>query len=172
MSNPRYPLRINVGIVFHQPNGTHRDFHFELPGLQLSPGLDVCNFIGTARISRTTQGLLVQGDFQGQTEAECVRCLSESILVLHSEFTELFTFPKNSLYEPQPVEDPELVLQDDGYMDLAPLVREYLLLEIPIKFLCRPDCEGLCSLCGTNLNESKCTHQSSPAVTASVQPGS
>ncbi len=171
MSKPQYPLRINVGFFLHQPNGTHRDFHFELPGLQLSPGLDVYDFKGTAHISRTTQGLLVQGDFQGQKKTECVRCLSKNDQVLHIEFAELFIFPKNSLYELQPVEEPEQVLPDNGYIDLAPMVREYLLLEIPIKFLCRPDCEGLCTLCGTNLNESKCIHQSSPAA-VSVHPDS
>ena len=38
-------------------------------------------------------------------------------------------------------------------LDLAPLLREYLVLDIPSRPLCRPDCRGLCPECGNNLNE-------------------
>jgi uncharacterized protein len=39
------------------------------------------------------------------------------------------------------------------------LFREYILLEIPISPLCRPDCKGLCPICGNNLNEDTCHHE-------------
>jgi len=52
----------------------------------------------------------------------------------------------------------ELVVPDDGYINLAPLTRDYLLLELPIKPICRPDCKGLCPVCGVNLNETICEH--------------
>jgi uncharacterized protein len=45
---------------------------------------------------------------------------------------------------------------EDGMIDLAPLVRELSLLALPIKVLCRPDCQGLCQECGANLNLGDC----------------
>ena len=113
------------------------------------------------RVSRTTQGLLAQGNFHGHIKVECVRCLLEYDQFLQSELTELFVFPRNLRYdyEEQSEDSSELVLPDDGYINLAPLVREYLLLEIPIQSMCRPDCKGLCSVCGANLNETDCVHQ-------------
>jgi uncharacterized protein len=52
-----------------------------------------------------------------------------------------------------------MVIPEDGNVDFAPLVREFLLLEVPIKLLCREDCIGLCSVCGENLNLTTCEHQ-------------
>jgi uncharacterized protein len=73
-------------------------------------------------------------------------------LPLSIDFTELYAFNKRS------VTDSGLLVPDDGYIDLAPLVREYLLLDFPINPVCKPDCLGLCTVCGNNLNETKCDH--------------
>jgi len=56
-------------------------------------------------------------------------------------------------------------LPEDGHIDLSPLVREYMLLDIPIKPLCSTDCKGLCPVCGENLNETQCGH-----TTESIDP--
>jgi uncharacterized protein len=45
---------------------------------------------------------------------------------------------------------------DSGFIDLAPLVRDLSLLDMPINPICRPDCQGLCMECGQNLNEGDC----------------
>jgi uncharacterized protein len=68
-------------------------------------------------------------------------------------FTELYAFNKKS------ETDSGLLLPDDAQIDLQPLLREYALLEIPIKPICRPDCKGLCPVCGENLNETDCGHR-------------
>jgi uncharacterized protein len=48
---------------------------------------------------------------------------------------------------------------EDAHLDLKPLVRDYALLEFPLKPICREDCQGLCQECGQNLNEKDCGHQ-------------
>jgi uncharacterized protein len=68
------------------------------------------------------------------------------------EFTELYAFSQRY------VTDSGLLMPETGIIDLAPVLREYFLLEIPISPLCRPDCKGLCPICGNNLNESTCNH--------------
>ena len=127
--------------------------HFEFPDLQLSPDLDLHDFTGFARIGRTPQGLVVMGDFQASSEMDCVRCLVEFQQPLHAQFSELYAFNSRS------VSESGLIVPDDGNIDLAPLVREYMLLEFPIRPLCRPDCKGLCIICGADLNTESCEHQ-------------
>lgn len=151
--NPRYPLRINVGFLLNQPVGTYREIPFEFESLNLWDDLPANDFSGMARVSKTGQGILVDAAFQAVTTAECVRCLNEFQQPVHTQFQELYAFKFNQ------VTDSELVLAEDANIDLAPLIREYLLLEVPIKPICRPDCRGLCLECGANLNETTCPHQ-------------
>lgn len=152
MKQPRNPLRINVGFLLKQPFGTSRDIHFEFPELHLQPDLDLTDFAGAARISRTPQGIFLLGDFRGTVTAACVRCLTDFNQPLHTKFEELFAFDKRS------ETDSELILPEDGSIDMEPLVREYLLIEVPISQLCKEDCAGLCTFCGINLNEVQGEH--------------
>jgi uncharacterized protein len=144
---PRNPLRFNVGFLLKTPVGTYRDIHFEYPEILLKPDFRLSDFSGVAKVSRTPQGILVQGDFQGKVPAECVRCLNDFVQLLHASFDELFALDERSITES------ELLLPEDGTIDLEPLVREYLLIEVPISPVCKNDCLGLCPECGQNLNE-------------------
>ncbi len=142
MNQSRQSLRLNVGFLIHQSVGSSRDFYFDLPSLELEPDLNLQYLSGSARITRTPQGLLVQVKLSATIQTECVRCLNSSEQQLNTDFTELFAFSIRSTTES------ELILPEDGYIDLGPLVREYLVLEIPINPLCRPDCQGICAICG------------------------
>jgi uncharacterized protein len=152
VNQPRYPLKINVGFLLNQPIGTNRDIHFEYPQVTLKPDFHLTNFSGVARVGRTPQGILVQGEFQGRSSVECVRCLSGFEQPLHATFDELYAFDKRS------VTDSGLILPEDANVDLEPLVRDYLLIELPISPLCKSDCKGLCPVCGQNLNEVTTQH--------------
>ena len=153
MSNPRYPLRVNVGFLLNQPAGTSREITFDLPDFKLSPDFETTSLNGNIRITRTPQGVLGQVDFKASMPATCVRCLEDYFQSLHTNFTELFS------YKSHPTIELGMVIPEDGNIDFAPLVREYLLLEVPIKLLCKEDCKGLCSICGENLNQTTCEHQ-------------
>jgi uncharacterized protein len=52
--------------------------------------------------------------------------------------------------------DDDLYPMDDDTLDLAPLVRDALVLELPMAPLCRPDCAGLCPVCGVDRNAGDC----------------
>jgi uncharacterized protein len=151
VNQSRYPLRVNVGFLVNQQIGTSRDVHFQFPELRISD-LDLVDFEGTARFSRTPQGILVQGNFTAKLSAECVRCLIEFQQPLQMNFSDLFAFKYKGL------SDSGLMLPEDGNIDLGPLVREYLLLEVPINPICKPDCKGLCTICGADLNVEPCEH--------------
>jgi uncharacterized protein len=142
MNQSRQSLRLNVGFLIHQSVGSSRDFYFDLPNLQIEPDLILKEFQGSVRITRTPQGLLVQANLQALFPTECVRCLADTEQTLHTEFTELYAFTARGTSESG------LILPEDGHIDLGPLLREYFVLEIPINPLCRPDCHGICAVCG------------------------
>ena len=152
MNQPRYPLRINVGFLLHQPIGTNRDIHFEYAQLHIPPDFTVTQFSGQVRISRTPQGLLFQGEFRANQPLECVRCLAEFYQPLQTSFIEQFAFSERG------VSESGLLVPEDGNVDLDSLVRDYLMLEIPICPICKPDCKGLCAECGEDLNVHTCEH--------------
>lgn len=152
LTNPFSPLRINVGFIVHQTIGYIREFLIETERIHLPPDLDLAHLNGKARVTRTPQGLLVQVKMHATVLSECVRCLTGFQQALDIDFTELYAFTLRS------VTDSELLLPEDGHIDLTSLVREYMLLEVPISPLCSPSCKGLCLVCGENLNESNCDH--------------
>ncbi len=153
VANPRRPLRLNIGFLIKSPIGTSRDFNFDYEKIQLEDDLVLRNFTGRARFDRTPQGLVLQANFAGSLRLECVRCLEAFEQPLKWSLTELYAFDKRS------VTDLNLLVPEDGQIDLELLVREYALLEIPIKPICKPDCKGLCPVCGENLNLADCGHR-------------
>jgi uncharacterized protein len=140
-------LRLNVGFIIHETVGYTRDFPIDIPAIQLPPDLELNNLRGNVRVTRTAQGLLVQAKMQAEVPAECVRCLTDFQQTLDAEFTDLYAFSRAAMTEA------EMLLPENGKIDLAPVVREEMLLAMPIGPVCSPDCKGLCPICGENLNE-------------------
>lgn len=153
MNQSRLALRLNVGFLIGSTVGTSRDFFFDLPKSFIEPDLYLNSLSGVARISRTAQGLLVQAKMSATLQTECARCLTELEQPLNISFTELYAFSTRS------VSESGLIVPEDGHINLAPLVREYTLLEIPLNPLCRPDCQGLCPECGEMLTDGPHHHE-------------
>lgn len=153
MPNSKKPFRFNVGFIIHEEVGYKHDFPFAFDSITLGDDLELRNFEGIINVGKTPQGLIVQADFSAETTLECVRCLAEFDTELDWSFTELYAFDKRS------ITDSGLLLPDDAHLDMAVLLREYALLEIPISPVCKPDCKGLCTECGQNLNEKDCGHR-------------
>lgn len=152
-NNSKNYLRLNVGFIIHQSVGFSREFYFEFPTIHIQPDLDLKDLIGTVRGTRTQQGLLIQVKMTAEVTTECVRCLENFQQPLEINFTELYAFSPNT------VTDTDLVLPETAQIDLGPLVREEMLLAIPINPVCRPECQGLCPICGEELSESACNHE-------------
>ncbi len=152
MTNPRKPFRINVGFIVHEEIGYTSEFTFDIPKAEIEDFV-LSNVTGSAHVGRTQQGLIVQGHFSGDTALECVRCLNDFSRHLVWEFAELYAFDQDS------VSESGLILPESAQIDLAPLLREYALLEVPISPLHVPDCKGLCVECGQDLNLKDCGHR-------------
>lgn len=135
----------------------------------LSPGY---RLEGQVRLLRTDEAILVQGTLRTQTCQTCSRCLEEFELPLTLTLEEEY-FPSIDVLTGMPLpapEDPCAFLIDEKHiLDLGEAVRQRALIAIPMQPLCRPDCAGLCPVCGCNLNLEHClcpqpSHESPLAV--------
>jgi len=99
------------------------------------------------------------GDFSGDFEANCARCLEPVPLHLGKSF-DLIYRPLGSDRRADEVSISEAETEIGYYqgegMQLADSLREQVLLAVPIKFVCREDCKGFCPSCGKNRNEADC----------------
>ena len=104
----------------------------------------------------------VRGDLGGRVTVECGRCLDRYPVEVDQRM-DLFYLPR--LAERPEDEEEEVELDDHdvvvGYyeaekLDLGEMVREQLFLALPMKRLCRQDCQGLCPTCGGNRNTDRC----------------
>jgi uncharacterized protein len=148
-------LRINVGFLLHQSVGYNRKFEIDETSVQIENDLDVYGLCGDIRFTRTTQGLYSQSELTANTPLVCVRCLSNFDQELTIGINDLFVYP------PQKKTDPLLTIPKSGILDLTGIVREYLLLEIPIQPMCGVGCQGLCQVCGKEQSEGQCDHPQS-----------
>ena len=146
-------LRLNVGFIIHETVGFCREFDISAEKIRLGADLDLKFLDGSVKVTRMAQGLLLQAHMRAQNDIECVRCLEPFSQTLEMEFTDLYTFPQHV------EDDTELVVPEDGVLDLGPSLREEVLLAIPINPQCSVGCKGLCPLCGENRNEVDCSHE-------------
>src|SRR5690554_5309290 len=122
------------------------------------------------RATSTGEGVLVKGRVRARVAMLCSRCLTAYPLDVEAEFQEEFvprTRPRvrggaterdeeGSGRDGSGDEGDSLEFFEGNRIDLTPIVREQLLMAIPMKALCREDCRGLCPLCGQNLNVGTC----------------
>ena len=114
---------------------------------------------GEVLLVRTDRGILVNAKLHTEVEITCNRCLSlfSSPLTLGIEeeyFPIVDVDSGGSLSLP---DEPGCFAIDEHHdIDLTEAVRQYALLAMPMKALCREDCKGLCPTCGHNLNQGPC----------------
>lgn len=145
-------LRLNVGFLLKEGPGYSREFNFEHRGPLRVEDVVITRLDGALRLTRTRQGIVLQGTLCSESSIECVRCLAEFNFPFTFEISDLFVYPPPFPLDPY---NPYLV-DEGGFIDLSPIIREEGILAIPIQALCRPDCKGLCPECGQNWNEGSC----------------
>ena len=105
------------------------------------------------RLEAVMEGVLVTGAVRGQAVGECVRCLDEVTESVDVTLAELFVYPERAAVAAQDGDEDEEDLRelDGDFLDLEPAVRDAVVPMLPFQPVCRPDCPGLCSLCGARL---------------------
>lgn len=122
------------------------------------------------RLQKTASGVLLRGSTEVAVHTPCRRCLADVHLEVPVSFTLNLVAPVARAHgKGQDGDDPRTEragsfdleradeeLFDGKTIDLDPLVREQVLLALPMHASCREDCKGLCGSCGQNLNEGQC----------------
>ena len=151
-------MQINVSQLLKESIGSARDYEagelIEVTGDSSGTGVQ-----GKVRLLRTHQGVLVKGELRAEVGLNCSRCLSlfhyPVTLKIEEEYLPTIDIasgvPLSSSEEPG-----SFIIDEHHVIDLTEAIRQYSLLAIPIKPLCREDCAGLCPSCGQNLNQGPC----------------
>lgn len=117
--------------------------------------------IGSAEMLDGTEGeLRVQGTYQVEMTSQCDRCLGRASFPLNASF-DLYYRPVSELPTEDEVEIEELEAEVGFYegsgLELDDILREQVLLALPMQRVCHQDCQGICPQCGANRNECTCS---------------
>lgn len=110
------------------------------------------------RLESVMEGVLVTGTARARAEGECVRCLEPLGQQLEADFQEMFSYPDaddRGRPKAEPADDAEededRLFVEDGLFDLEPVLRDAVVLALPMQPVCQDDCPGLCAECGARL---------------------
>jgi uncharacterized protein len=157
--DPRSPLVLSIRALGRRP-GSMRKENLVVPapeglGLEMVSVPKGADIELDVRFEAVMEGVLVSGTALVPIAGECARCLepiSESVEV---EFQELFVYTDTR--SGGHAEDDERRLERD-LIDLEPVLRDTVVLDLPLSPLCREDCPGLCAECGVRLADAGPDH--------------
>lgn len=158
--DPRDPFVLDTRTLGRQP-GSMRTVQRRIPapaGLRL-------DLIGVPegapldldlRLEAATEGVLVTGTVSATISGECGRCLGPVSDEFAVEICELFAYPGSVTDETTDKDEVDRIVDD--LIDVEPVVRDAVVLGLPMTPLCRPDCAGLCPTCGQRLDDLPAGH--------------
>jgi uncharacterized protein len=143
------PLRINAVELLRQP-GAVRLVDVDVDAEAIDAGHErlVGDIHVDLRLEALNDGIKVTGTVSAGWATDCRLCLADVSGTAEGDVDELFQI--------EPL-DPEAYVIGEGQLDLGPLVRETVLLELGRERQCRPDCAGLCPVCGVDRNVTQCS---------------
>ncbi len=120
--------------------------------------------IGAAELLPHTLGeIRIQGHLKVRMQADCDRCLEPAEFPLDADFDLFYRPAKRAGYE-EDVEidegESEVAFYEGGGVELKDILREFVLLSLPMQRICREDCHGICPVCGQNRNQAGCACES------------
>lgn len=153
-------MQINIAQLLKQDIGSNRSYKIDDIVSFIEEEIPECHVQGEVELIRTDKGILVKGVIGGKSSLICSRCLILFDYQLNFKLEEEF-FPSKDVTTGVSLSVPEdstiFIIDEHHILDLSEAVRQYTLLAMPMKPLCRPDCAGLCPNCGANLNQGVCT---------------
>jgi uncharacterized protein len=129
--------------------GTSESLELKAEGVEFPEPIKV-----DLRVLRSGKNYVGQGKVETVALFECSRCLKKYYQTLKADIRFLLKEEKDQIILES--EDRESLVQTGSFFKLDDLVRESLILSIPLKSLCKEDCKGFCPVCGTDLNVATC----------------
>src|SRR5262245_5130068 len=122
---------------------------------------------GSAELVPHSDGeVRVQAKYRVEMAAQCDRCLGQARFPLDARF-DLFYRPTSDIAKDEEVaideDETEIGFYEGEGLELEDILREQILLALPMQRVCREDCLGICPVCGRNRNEANCDCHASQA---------
>jgi uncharacterized protein len=122
---------------------------------------------GSAELIDGSDDIRVEGRYSVEMTAECDRCLGRARFPLEGTF-DLYYRPASELTREGEVEvedaDTEIGFYEGEGLELDDILRERILLALPMQRVCSEACKGICPVCGVNRNEKECSCSVNPAA--------
>jgi uncharacterized protein len=102
----------------------------------------------------------LRGTYKGEVEVPCARCLEPVTHAVEGQFDLIFRplgVDQGASDHAISTSETEIGYYQNGGLALEDVLREQVLLSLPVRTLCRQDCKGLCPHCGRDLNSESCT---------------
>ena len=146
---------VNVATLLKEPVGATRDYDIR----ELAEEGDASPVTGRVGLTHSARGVLVRTDLVHRIDTVCSRCVKPIDCDVTVKIDEEF-LPSIDINSGLPVKAPRdcssFLIDANHILDLGEAVRQYTMLALPMKPLCRPDCAGYCPNCGADLNQGKC----------------
>ena len=152
--DPRKPLVLDTRELGRRPGSMRTvrfpapapdDLRVELIGVPSGSEIDL-----DLRLESVMEGVLVSGTATAMLDGECGRCLEPVTDSLTVDLQELFAYPESTTEAT--ADDEETSVMEGDHLDLEPVLRDAIVLALPLTPLCRDDCAGLCAECGERLD--------------------
>ncbi|MDP9433984.1 MAG: YceD family protein [Actinomycetota bacterium] len=157
--DPRQPLVLDTRELGRRP-GSMREMRLTAPApkdlgtvlIGVPPGADIDLDL---RLESVMEGVLVSGTADVPLTGECGRCLEPVSDEMVVDLQELFAYPESTTDATGRSSEPdeETARMEGDHLDLEPVLRDAVVLALPLTPLCRPDCAGLCAECGERLDD-------------------
>ena len=154
--DPRLPLVLDTRELGRRP-GSMRTLSRSVPA-PADLGVDVLGVPEGSpldldlRLESVMEGVLVSATAQAEVTGECVRCLDPIMRSVEVSMQELYAYPGRERDVPAD-DDTQLPELEGDLLDLEPVLRDAVVLALPLRPLCRDDCPGLCAECGARLSD-------------------
>jgi uncharacterized protein len=150
-------MLFNVATLLREPVGSTRHYALE-------PEPPVHR--GAVKLMRTPDGVLVTAEADVFVDAACSRCLTPFAYPVHIAFEEIY-YQQIDLVSggrmPEPEDGEAFRIGLDNTIDISEAVRQYSEVAAEMQPLCRPDCPGICPVCGQDLTIGDCSCDRTPA---------
>lgn len=157
-------LVVDIVDLPHQP-GAVKDVHLEVPapaglGTDVIGAPEGSEVVLDAQLTSLEEGVLARATADLHVHGECVRCLRDIDEDRTVSFDEIYYLPSAAagLVAEGDEEADDVFLLGETTLDLEPALRDALVLELPFRPLCTPDCGGLCPDCGERLDDLPADH--------------
>ena len=156
-------LQFNVSQLLREPSGATRSYELDDDVSELTDQVQVISPLrGAVKFTRTSDGILVEGQLETSVQVLCSRCAIECVEPIQVELEEEFRPTYDVLtglrivYDKSVELDEATMIDERHLLDLSEVMRQNLIVSVPPFPVCKPDCAGLCPHCGQDLNEGPC----------------